>query len=138
VTRILNSTFLFSILFTALSWARPAEQPTRFEAVNPAGAPVSVVPAGHLDGTKPFRLKFRLTNTSKEFLPWVELTASVFRPNGELKGFHSFVVNTNLRAGQERFFHYSTTTFEIEPADRVQIGASLVRLSSRAWSPPAQ
>lgn len=108
--------------------------PVRLETANPAGAPVHLVKAGDLESGA-FRLKFRLTNASREFVPWVEMTADVYRHNGDFKGFLSFTLPTKLRAGEERFFYYRSDSFDLSPGDKVVLSASLVRLGTGDWTP---
>ena len=124
---------VFAFVFSALSLA--AEAPIRFEAVNPEDAPTRIDKSGELRASDSLRLEFQLTNRSREFLPWVELTAEIYRSNGDLKGFHTFTLPTNLRSGEQRFFLYRTSEINLSPGDRVVLAPTFARLGSGDWSP---
>lgn len=124
-------------LFAVSALALAADLPVRFEVVNPKGAPTRLAAKlGELLHTSDsLRLEFQLANRSQEFLPWVELTADIYSPTGELKGFHSFTLSTNLRSGEQRFFLYRTSEIDLSPGDRVVLTPTLVRMGTGNWSP---
>lgn len=127
--------FAFTVLvFAPAAASLAAGSPVRLETANPVGAPVRLVKVSD-PGSDAFRLKFRLTNASQEFVPWIEMTADVYHPDGDFKGFLSFTLSTNLRAGEERFFFYRSDLFDLSPGDKVVLSASLVHLGSGDWTP---
>jgi hypothetical protein len=128
---------LKALVFTLLVLATRgwAETPVRFEAINAEDAPMRLVKLGDLRASENLRLEFQLANRSREFLPWVELTAEVYWPGGDLKGFHSFTLATNLRPGEQRFFLYRTGEIDVSPGDRVVLVPTFARLGSGNWSP---
>jgi hypothetical protein len=113
-------------------------EPFKMTAAEVLDSPVRLSPLSatiHPEGG-PLSVRFEMSNNSSEFISRVELTADVFSPDGQLKGFYSFAVNANLRPGEEKFFSQSTGTFALSPGDTVELAPETARLATGTWVRP--
>jgi hypothetical protein len=81
----------------------------------------------------PLGLRFSLRNQSEQPLHSVTFEAVVIGSDGQFKGAHGFTIRATVPEGEELTMRYSTSSFEVEPGDRITLSATRAEGYNRVW-----